>query len=384
MCTLDPGARSEDFDTIRSMTVEAGVAARGFLSYVRKDNEGYTSVVDELKTALESRFHGSTGRRLEIFVDRDAIGWGDDWRAKIRESVQAATFFIPVVTMRYFQSDACREELLAFHQYAKELGVEALILPLVLDGASKISADDPREEVRLIERLNYRNIHDAWLAGYDSSTWLREISWMVQQLESKLTSAETTLSSREASTAESATQVKDGDDLASSRVADAEALRSSLENVTVLTERVHKAIEDFATAGGQLQQVNTSGLSAPQRQAAFVRAAHELGGPAKGLAEVGGEFEKQVLVCDSELRAVAEELRAIDVDLAREQLATLVGSLRGMSELANVVGQLNQLVQALRFAAITNISIRKSVQPAIAGVQSISNAIDTVRSWDSI
>src|SRR3546814_1176065 len=102
------------------MPSEAGVAAKGFMSYVRRDNEVHNEVVDELKHVLEGRFHAATGRELEIFVDRDSIGWGADWRASIRESVQTATFFIPVITMRYFESEACREELLAFHEYTRD------------------------------------------------------------------------------------------------------------------------------------------------------------------------------------------------------------------------------------------------------------------------
>ncbi|HEX3825979.1 MAG TPA: TIR domain-containing protein [Sporichthyaceae bacterium] len=140
-------------------------ANRGFISYTRDDNDDFNRVVGELKRTLAGRFHAHTGRQLQFFVDRDSIGWGQDWRQRIRESVQAATVFIPVVTMRYFSSEMCREELLLFHSNARQLGVTELILPVTLAGADQITADHALEEVRLIESLNYKNIESAWEAG---------------------------------------------------------------------------------------------------------------------------------------------------------------------------------------------------------------------------
>ncbi len=77
------------------------------------------------------------------------------------------------MTMRYFNSDACRGELLAFHSNAKQMGVTDLLLPIILTGANQITADDQREEVRLIEALNHKNIEQAWIAGYDFPEWRR-------------------------------------------------------------------------------------------------------------------------------------------------------------------------------------------------------------------
>lgn len=96
------------------MTTTSPVGAKGFLSYARVDNDEFDAVVDRLKRDLSARFHATTGRRLEIFVDRESIGWGADWRSEIRTSVANATFFIPVISMRYFESKMCREELVSY------------------------------------------------------------------------------------------------------------------------------------------------------------------------------------------------------------------------------------------------------------------------------
>ncbi len=123
---------------------------QGFLSYSRDDNVAMNNIADEIKSRIEGLYRAKTGRRIQIFVDRHDIGWGEDWRERIAESVRSATAFIPLVTMNYFNRLACREELMAFYNSARILGVTDLLLPIVLAGSRSISDSDPREEVRVI------------------------------------------------------------------------------------------------------------------------------------------------------------------------------------------------------------------------------------------
>lgn len=127
-----------------------------FLSYKREDNEDLGGVVDRIRADLSGWYAAHTGKSLRVFIDRESIGWGEDWRQKIRESVERATVFVPAVSMRYFTSQNRREELMSFYNNAEQLGVTELLLPIVLMGEDQIRADDPREEVRLIERVNHK------------------------------------------------------------------------------------------------------------------------------------------------------------------------------------------------------------------------------------
>ncbi len=373
--------------TLWAMTDDNGVPAQGFLSYVRLDNEDYLGVADELKKSLEGRFHAATGRKLQIFVDRENIGWGDDWRGRIRESVQAATFFIPVVTMRYFESEACREELVAFYKYAEELGVTGLILPIVIDGADQIRADDPRDDVQLIERLNYKNVNAAWVEGYGSPEWLKAIAGMVNELKVKLADAESRLAEREAESVDEATAGSEGsgdDEMNEEEEADVLALGADFENLTASTKEVQTSFEHFTGATSAMSGVDFSSGTFQQRQSRLVSVAQALKGPAEEVYVAGSDFEKNVLQTDVRLRAIAEALRSIDAEQAEEQLQKLVAGFKPTPEMLSVVPQLDELVQAMKMAALTNVSIRKAVKPAIAGLQSINNALDTVNSWQNI
>ena len=144
---------------------------RGFISYRRDDNADFFGVVDKVRTMLSALVEAKTSMRLSLFIDHEGIGWGEDWRAAIDGAVRNATLFIPVITMRYFDSEICRDELAAYYAAARDAGVAELVLPIVLFGAGEIRDDHPRLEVQVLSRLNYEPIEEAWKAGYRSSQW---------------------------------------------------------------------------------------------------------------------------------------------------------------------------------------------------------------------
>lgn len=354
-----------------------GMETQCFISYTRADNSGFSGVVDRLKSDLAGRFEATTGRTLRIFLDRESIGWGDDWRNNIRGSIESATFFLPVVTMRYFESGPCREELIAFYENAKQLGVTELITPVILAGANQITPEDPREEVRIIERLNHRNIEEAWLDGYESSAWLRMIHRMVQDLDAALQKAESAIATRE----QKSVQIVDEEH----EEADISDLGFQFESITKLTAESLEALKSFGTAvAGAFESGGNENLSAKQRQVKLVTGAHGVRSQAQELSETGTRFEQKIVEVDAKLRAVVFELRDIKLAEAENQVQNLIGSLSGMDSLEEVLQQMDDMVSMMRLAAVTNVSLRKAVQPGITGIQSIRNGLATAQSWESI
>jgi hypothetical protein len=354
------------------------VETQCFLSYTRKDNAQFNGVVDRLKDDLAGRFEAATGRPLHIFLDRETIGWGEDWRKKIQSSIESATFLIPVVTMRYFQSDPCREELIAFYESAKQLGVTELILPVILTGASKISADDPREEVKIIERLNHRNIEEAWLQGYESPAWVRMVHTMVNDLAAALEKAEAAIAAREQSAAVKVEAPGPEEDL------DLFSLSDTFENLAEDAREAMGAMEDFGKAAGAAFSGDMQSLSRQQQQARFVKASHDIAGHAAQMFETGGRFERNVAEADAQLRAIVTEVRDINLDMARSQLDGLLKPMSSLQDMSESLNSLGDMIAMLRFASVTNVSLRKAMQPAIKGMQSLRNAIEIAESWRDI
>ncbi|MGH3066089.1 MAG: TIR domain-containing protein [Gaiellaceae bacterium] len=79
---------------------------------------------------MQDQYALLAGQDLQLFIDRDIV-WGEQWRERIEQALATVTFFIPVVTPRYFTRDECRRELLKFASEAKSLGVEELLLPIL-------------------------------------------------------------------------------------------------------------------------------------------------------------------------------------------------------------------------------------------------------------
>lgn len=118
----------------------------GFLSYVHNDDTISHGYIGRLRVALE----GEVQARLAddgfaIFHDRDDIAWGQQWRDRLAAGVDGAVLFLPVVTPRYFRSEACRDELTRFLAHEQALGRTDLVLPIYLLTVDSLDehAEDP-------------------------------------------------------------------------------------------------------------------------------------------------------------------------------------------------------------------------------------------------
>jgi hypothetical protein len=105
-------------------------APAAFLSYARADDEHDKGTIRDLCERLSDEVYAQRGELVHIFIDRRDIRWGQNWEARINESLETATILIPVITPRYFRSDACRNELTKFLKRESELRRDDLILPI--------------------------------------------------------------------------------------------------------------------------------------------------------------------------------------------------------------------------------------------------------------
>ncbi len=358
---------------------------RGFVSYRRDDNAAFGQVVDRVRSDLTNTYEALTGKQLNLFLDRESIGWGEDWRQKIHESVDAASVFIPVVTMRYFSSQMCMEELLTFHAAADRLGVTELILPVVLFGADNIRTDDPRPEVQLIARLNFKDFEKAWTAGYDSADWRVLVLECVRGLDAAIQRAEGVLAEDERSGAGRSGLV------VSSR-GESDALASGDDGVTIdvdgMTERISQVQDLLNSALGQVEVIgdlmsdfDAEGVPQSVARARLLGVANAMAAPAKEIQSTGEELEALMFTLDSEVRALVSELDSIELPEAQEQLAGLLASFEGGTDLEDVERTIQQAIETVRLISLMNVSLKKALQPAARGFRSIKNATGVFRGW---
>lgn len=106
------------------------ITAKAFWSYAHADNVREHERILNLAKLVREEYETLTGTTIKIFTDRDKIGWGDDFRAKIDEALQETAFFIPILTPTYFVREECRKEMSQFVRSASALGLEQLLLSL--------------------------------------------------------------------------------------------------------------------------------------------------------------------------------------------------------------------------------------------------------------
>lgn len=371
-------------------TTFADQASSGFISYRRDDNRAFRGVVDQLRDDIANTFEARTGRNLSLFLDRDTIGWGEEWREKIRASVESATVFIPVVTMRYFTSQACRDELFAFHEVAKRLGVTQLILPIVLMGAENITREDERPEVRLIESLNYKSIEVQFRAGFDSPEWLSIIDEIVRDLITSLQAAEESLiaAGRSAENRLDSPSVASTGELGETGADDQEPplgfteFSGAFEEVTALTETATETMGQLGEVANEFfGGVDFESMPPKQMTILLLRSATAFAEPAKLLEQQGKELETRVTEIDASLRSLIRELRSIDNPQATGLLAELLSGFESVDDMGETNEQMESLIGTLQFASVMSPGLRKSLQPAIRGIRAFQTSARTFGSW---
>ncbi|MCL1907281.1 MAG: toll/interleukin-1 receptor domain-containing protein [Propionibacteriaceae bacterium] len=156
---------------------------RCFLSYHREDNdEAFPGVIDRFFNELLGRLRAEAPVEVEVFRDVSTMVGGQEWRQRLREAVRDTLLFIPVVTVRYFQSDICMEELNLFRDNTPGDELNSAILPVVLAGHRYLKPDSDQEEIVFIEGLQWRDLRDAYSCGYESPTWRRLIGDVVDDI----------------------------------------------------------------------------------------------------------------------------------------------------------------------------------------------------------
>ena len=131
----------------------------GFWSYGRHDDEHSDGELSALRVRVGKELKLLYGEDVDIFQDSEAISFGATWNIKISEAIGKTTFFIPIVTPRFFKSENCIDELNMFREREKILGRNDLIFPLQYINISDLRPNEtpfPKE----LEFIRSRQIFD--------------------------------------------------------------------------------------------------------------------------------------------------------------------------------------------------------------------------------
>ncbi|GAB4084020.1 toll/interleukin-1 receptor domain-containing protein [Myceligenerans cantabricum] len=370
-----------------------------FLSYARSDDEEF-SFVDPLVNKLKAIVKAKSGRALNVFVDRNEIGWGETWRERLRESVLGATVFMPLLTATYLERPACREEFLTFHSNAEVLGVTELLLPIMVFDSPLFGPESPDEIAQIAESLQYKSIEDALLAGFNSPEWLTRMSELAGSLITALMRAEASLASQafatggEPSTSEvSQDQSSNGQGLESTQddanlggAGIAEYMVAIEESITEMTS----AANEFTPALDQFNSATGSVGSFPDNpkpkdvQLWAMRLATAVKEPAAELETCGRQLYSATKGLDESIIGIRQVASGIEDEALR---ASLEGGLNGLlgklGDLDEVEISMNETIAVMKPAELISVPLRKALAPARRGLTAVRDTVQMISSWRS-
>jgi len=128
-----------------------------FMSYVHSDDK--YGRLTEFRERLGDEVRVQIGEEFLIFQDRD-IQWGENWKKRIKESLDDVTFLIPIITPSFFNSPACRRELERFLKREEKLGRKDLILPVYYVDCPLLNDKEKRAGDELAQAIDARQRAD--------------------------------------------------------------------------------------------------------------------------------------------------------------------------------------------------------------------------------
>ncbi|RKT83861.1 TIR domain-containing protein [Saccharopolyspora antimicrobica] len=356
-------------------------SAKGFLSYVHADDAAESGRIAQLARDVVAQYEMITGEQIDLFLDRDEISWGDDWRSKIDGTLADVAFFIPVLTRRYFRSQECRRELDFFIKKARVLGLTELILPILYIDFPELREEPPTDELIARTRaFQWVDWTDLRFAATTSPEYRKAVARLAQRLAEAATAAETVDSSDAAARQEPIPSAPGFVDV----VAKAEEVMPMwTETVRRITAEILRIEELATTAGEEIQASDARGQGSAARNAIFNRFAQELKPPAEQIARLGNEFAAQLHTVDLGMQAIlarmpgelrqksasAEDARNF-FDLVRQMAS---GSAEGLGALKELVSTIEPVERESRNLRPVLRELRKGLTLMVDGDEVIQN-----------
>jgi hypothetical protein len=360
--------------------------AVGFWSYVREDDEGDHGRILALADDLREQYRIQTAEKLELFVDRESIEWGEAWKERIDTAIAGTTFFIPIVTPSYLRSPECRRELLKFVREAERLGLTQLLLSVywVTVPAFESNPEESDDEaVRFLAKYNWEDLTDERLEERDSSAYRKAVTALAIKL------AEHGEQARRVADAPAALPVDPTDDLddddgapgvIESFVTTEEVVPKAgalLQKITGHMESTSSIMQAFQ---GRIQEATERGKGMKAVLALTNRLAHELGEPSNGIANDGREYRQVLAELDPAIQTQLGLIESQD-DLPsdyEEYLQELIGLWNAAREAQ--VG-FESVLEGAESASTFSRSLRKPLKGMRSGMLAVLDGNAIIDEW---
>lgn len=363
------------------------VTYQGFWSYVHADDKAEGDRISRLATDVASQFEMLTGDRLELFLDRDAIKWGDEWREKVDASLEAVAFFIPVLTPRYFLSPECRRELQFFARRANRLGLKELILPLLYVDVAGLHDETPKDDLMaLVRAFQWEDWRDLRFADSSAGDFRRAVAKLAERLvEANQQVERVNVGARALLVATGSDE--DTDDLPGflDRLAAAEEAMPKLgETLAAFCNDIELIGQTMQEATAEIQRREKQAKGFAARIAVMRRVARQLADPVERIGSSGNEFASQLHEVDQGIRIIIEHA-ASEIEREPESKAAVCeffGAMRDLSTASHTgLGSIEGLVAAIAPIEKMSRDLRPVIRRLRQGLTVMFEAREVTGEW---
>lgn len=373
--------------SVDSANMDPMTAIDGFWSYVHADDDAESGRIAQLARDVVAQFEMLTGESISLFLDRDRLQWGDDWRPKVDASLSSIAFFVPVITPRYFMSEECRRELNYFARQAQRLGIEELVLPVLWIDVPGLHEDKPTDELlALVKRFQWSDWTALRFSDLGSGEYRKAVAELAARLVQANSAAEASARNLDIDKVESEPDDEDLGTLDKLGV-----MEESLPQMTEILNQVGGTIEEIGLAmqgaTGEIEANTNPSAALATRLRIARKLASELAGPATSIRSLGNDFSSSLNDVDEGVRIIIarapEEVR--DNTQSRTEFEGFFDAIRGMvaqsevglGAVANMIAQLEPIEKLSR-------DLRQPLRTLREGLTLFVDGLTVMRGWISL
>lgn len=305
---------------------------KGFFSYVHADDQAETGRITRLARDVVDQFQMLTGEEISLFLDKDALEWGENWREAIDSNLASVAFFIPVMSPRYFMSPECRRELQTFARRASDLGMKELILPLHYVDVPEIHNEETTDDlIALVCTFQWEDWRDLRFAETISEGYRRGVARLATRLvEANKHVEETNVVIVPQLAQENIDEMPGSID----KLANAEEMLQALPETTEAMNQEVILIGQIMREGtADIQRANSQGQGFSARLIVARRMAAKLSEPTEHIWSLSNKYASQIHDVDEGFRMIIERapIEAADDPDSKAKFCTFFESVRNMA-----------------------------------------------------
>ena len=359
----------------------------GFWSYVHADDQAEGDRISQLARDVVNQFELLTGESISLFLDKDAIHWGDDWRRKIESNLATVAFFVPVLTPRYFMSAECRRELWFFAQRASALGVKELVLPLLYVDVPALHDEANTDDlIALVRTFQWEDWQELRFSATTSEDYRRGVARLAARLvEANKRAEKEGVTADVLSVQDPSTDATDDSPGVIDRLAQAEETlpewNATLENIGREIESIGKLLRESTT---EMTTQNSQGRGFAGRVRVARRLAQSLGEPVERIWSFGNLFVTQLHNVDTGFRTLIEAAAA-EVENSPDSRATICEFFASIRRMAAAAAEMFSSIQVMTdtFAPLERMSrdLRPALRRLRQGLTTMTEAHEVMAEW---